>query len=216
MRLKVLGTLWGAEWVPPQECCWRKEERVTCVGGWRPGHFHSGSVRSCTKALAPAQTHSCPLTPSNAAEHHLSKVSSAAEPNTQVPAFLSRSYRTFWAPVLWPLLLPGVCRTHWEIRGRSDTTAPGPGSRAHSCSPHGSAWQPRRQKRPSMSRASSPAPRVLWQRGRGHQQSGCTAPALISPAFVCVWFLSRLEVVTVTTSSMNHVSVKKQSFNCLT
>lgn len=33
--------------------------------------------------------------------------------------------------------------------------------------------------------------------------------ALISPAFVCVWFLSRLEVVTVTTSSMNHVSVKK-------
>lgn len=34
--------------------------------------------------------------------------------------------------------------------------------------------------------------------------------------FVCVCFLSRLEVVTVTTSSMNHVSVKKQSFNCLT
>lgn len=44
----------------------------------------------------------------------------------------------------------------------------------------------------------------------------CTESALISPAFVCVWFLSRSEVVTVTTSSMNHVSVKKQSFNCLT
>lgn len=159
------------------------------------------------------KSHSILSSSSNVAEHHSSKVSWVGEPKTQVPTFLSRSYRAYWATVRVTNTVPlSVSKT----LGR-----PGEGGHCSrglvfSCAQLQPTWfhlaAPGDRKDPEWAGASSPDNlSALIER-----QNGCTEPALISPAFVCVWFLSRLEVVTVTTSSMNHVSVKKQSFNCLT